>query len=75
MKKYEQYSDAKIKEIDTEYRSLVIELKADNQMPNIVLFYLQEIQEAWDNKNILLLNELSEDWWKLKTFIWGKISL
>lgn len=75
MKKYEQYSDAKIKEIDTEYRSLVIELKADNQMPNIVLFYLQEIQEAWDNKNILLLNELSEDWCKLKSFIWGKITL
>lgn len=75
MKKYEQYSDAKIKELDTECRSLVIELKDDNQMPNIVLFYLQEIQEAWDNKNISLLNELSEDWWKLKTFIWGKISL
>lgn len=75
MKKYEQYSDAKIKELDTEYRSLVIELKDDNQMPNIVLFYLQEIQEAWDNKNISLLNELSEDWWKLKSFIWGKIIL
>ena len=44
-------------------------------MPNIVLFYLQEIQEAWDNKNISLLNELSEDWWKLKSFIWGKIIL
>ena len=75
MKKYEQYSDTKIKELDTEYRSLVIELKDDNQMSNIVLFYLQEIQEAWDNKNISLLNELSEDWWKLKSFIWGKITL
>lgn len=75
MKKYEQYSDAKIKELNTEYRSLIIELKYDNQMPNIVLFYLQEIQEAWDNKNALLLNELSEDWRKLKSFIWGKISL
>ena len=75
MKKYEQYSDAKIKELDTEYRSLVIELKDDNQMPNIVLFYLQEIQEAWDNKNISLLNELSEAWCKLKSFIWGKIIL
>lgn len=75
MKKYEQYSDAKIKELDTEYKSLVIELKDDNQMHNIILFYLQEIQEAWDNKNISLLNELSEDWWKLKNFIWGKISL
>ena len=74
MKKYEQYSDTKIKELDTEYRSLVIELKDDNQM-SIVLFYLQEIQEAWDNKNISLLNELSEDWWKLKSFIWGKITL
>lgn len=72
MKKYEQYSDTKIKELDTEYRSLVIELKDDNQMSNIVLFYLQE---AWDNKNISLLNELSEDWWKLKSFIWGKITL
>ena len=70
MKKYEQYSDTKIKELDTEYRSLVIELKDDNQMSNIVLFYLQEIQEAWDNKNISLLNELSEYWWKLKSFIW-----
>ena len=29
MKKYEQYSDTKIKELDTEYRSLVIELKDD----------------------------------------------
>lgn len=75
MKKYEQYSDTKIKELDTEYRSLVIELKDDNQMSNIVLFYLQEIQEAWDNKNISLLNELSEDWWKLKSFIGGKITL
>ena len=75
MKKYEQYSDTKIKELDTEYRSLVIELKDDNHMSNIVLFYLQEIQEAWDNKNISLLNELSEDWWKLKSFIWGKITL
>ena len=75
MKKYEQYSDTKMKELDTEYRSLVIELKDDNQMSNIVLFYLQEIQEAWDNKNISLLNELSEDWWKLKSFIWGKITL
>ena len=75
MKKYEQYSDTKIKELNTEYRSLVIELKDDNQMPNIVLFYLQEIQEAWDNKNVSLLNELSDDWWKLKSFIWGKISL
>ena len=75
MKKYEQYSNTKIKELDTEYRSLVIELKDDNQMSNIVLFYLQEIQEAWDNKNISLLNELSEDWWKLKSFIWGKITL
>ena len=75
MKKYEQYSDTKIKELDTEYRSLVIELKDDNQMSNIVLFYLQEIQEACDNKNISLLNELSEDWWKLKSFIWGKITL
>lgn len=68
-------NNIKIKELDTEYRSLVIELKYDNQMPNIVLFYLQEIQEAWDNKNILLLNELSEDWCKLKSFIWGKITL
>lgn len=75
MKKYEQYSDAKIKELDTEYKSLVIELKDDNQMHNIILFYLQEIQEAWDNKNISLLNELSEDWCKLKSFIWGKITL
>lgn len=42
-------NNIKIKELDTEYRSLVIELRDDNQMPNIVLFYLQEIQEAWDN--------------------------
>ena len=54
MKKYEQYSDAKIKELDTEYKSLVIELKDDNQMHNIILFYLQEIQEAWDNKNFII---------------------
>ena len=68
-------NNIKIKELDTEYRSLVIELKDDKQMPNIVLFYLQEIQEAWDNKNISLLNELSEAWCKLKSFIWGKIIL
>lgn len=68
-------NNIKIKELDTEYRSLVIELRDDNQMPNIVLFYLQEIQEAWYNKNVKLLNELSDDWWKLKSFIYGKISL
>ncbi|WP_288684156.1 hypothetical protein [uncultured Eubacterium sp.] len=68
-------NNIKIKELDTEYRSLVIELRDDNQMPNIVLFYLQEIQEAWDNKNVKLLNELSDGWWKLKSFIYGKISL
>lgn len=31
-------NNIKIKELDTEYRSLVIELKDDNQMPNIVFF-------------------------------------
>lgn len=75
MKKCEQYSDTKINEINAEFRTIAKELKNDTRMPNVISFYLQEIQKAWDNKNILLLNELSDDWWKLKSFIWGKISL
>lgn len=75
MQNFEDYNEKKLMGIKKEIHDFVDGLDKDTQIERLMEFYLECAEEALDNENGEMLDELLRDWWKLKKFIWGKFDI
>ena len=75
MRSLGEYSDSKIQEISQELQDIMDSQVNDTYIGRFLIFYLKNVQEAWNDKELRKLEELDNDWSKLQSYIWSKIEV
>lgn len=73
MNTFKDLNEIKLKAVDNELSKMINEQDSQTQFGRIMLFYLKEIEYAWNCKDIQRLTELKTDGDELQSYIWNKI--
>lgn len=66
---FEDYNENKLKDIDNELQNSILEQDKRTQFGRGLLLYLKEIEIAWNNKDLRMLEKLKEDGDELQGYI------
>lgn len=72
---FEDYNENKLKDIDNELQNTILEQDKQTQFGRGLLLYLKEIEIAWNNKDLRMLEKLKEDGDELQGYIWETIKV
>ena len=75
MQAFEDYNERKLMDIKKGIDQFIEGLDKNKQVDRLMRFYLECAEEALDNKNGEMIEELSSDWKRLHTFFEDKIDI
>lgn len=75
MNTFKDLNEIKLKAVDNELSKMINEQDSQTQFGRIMLFYLKEIEYAWNCKDMQRLIELKTDGDELQSYIWNKIEI
>lgn len=75
MNTFKDLNEVKLKAVDNELSKMINEQDSQTQFGRIMLFYLKEIEYAWNCKDMQRLIELKTDGDELQSYIWNKIEI
>lgn len=75
MNTFRDFNESKLTAVDNELNKIINEQDAQTQFGRIMLFYLKEIEYAWNCKDMQRLIELKTDGDELQSYIWNKIEI